>query len=384
MRRSLSALSAIFVLTILFAAVQAQTTAFNYQGRFTDSSVGQPTSGTYDFQFALYDAVSGGTQQGSTVTQTGLQVINGVFNTTLDFGSAVFSGADRYLEIRVKKPADGSYTTLTPRQQLTSSPYAVKTLSATAADSLSSNCSLCVQNGQLAANSVTTSKVANGTVTTLKMADDAITSSKIFNGTIINEDISASAAIDGTKITGSTITNLNASNLASGTVPVARLGTNTPTASTFLRGDNTWQTVSGGGGATLQLVATNTAAQTIATVSTATISFNNIITAPTSGTFNGTNYTAAAAGTYLITVSLGGTANAAVFPTLLLNGSAVAYGAASSSGNLAVNLGRSSLSMVIALTAGDVLTIQGSNGNSANAITFSTDGTTRLVITKLN
>ncbi len=40
------------------------------------------------------------------------------------------------------------------------------------------------------------------------------------------------------------LTTLNASALASGTVPTARLGSGTASSSTFLRGDNSWQTVS--------------------------------------------------------------------------------------------------------------------------------------------
>ena len=47
---------------------------------------------------------------------------------------------------------------------------------------------------------------------------------------------------------GVNLTALNATNLGSGTVPVARLGTaGTRDSTTFLRGDNTWATVSGGG-----------------------------------------------------------------------------------------------------------------------------------------
>jgi hypothetical protein len=47
---------------------------------------------------------------------------------------------------------------------------------------------------------------------------------------------------------GINLTALNATQLTSGTVPIGRLGSSgTPSASTYLRGDNTWATVSGGG-----------------------------------------------------------------------------------------------------------------------------------------
>jgi hypothetical protein len=65
---------------------------------------------------------------------SGVTVTNGIFTVQLDFGSTPFMGADRYLEIRVKKPSDATYTTLTPRQKLTSAPYAIRALVATTAD----------------------------------------------------------------------------------------------------------------------------------------------------------------------------------------------------------------------------------------------------------
>jgi hypothetical protein len=46
---------------------------------------------------------------------------------------------------------------------------------------------------------------------------------------------------------GALVTSLDASNLSSGEVPTARLGSGTANSSTFLRGDNTWQTISAGG-----------------------------------------------------------------------------------------------------------------------------------------
>src|SRR5205814_1826999 len=103
-----------------------------YQGRLTDGGIA-PT-GNYDLQFGLFDAVTGGNQQGPTVTQTAVAVSGGVFTVKLDFG-AQFDGNARYLQIAVK--ATGSpdpYTTLNPRQAVDSAPYAIRSKNAATAD----------------------------------------------------------------------------------------------------------------------------------------------------------------------------------------------------------------------------------------------------------
>ena len=116
---------------IIFAFAQialAQTTTFTYQGRLTDSSA--QANGTYDFEFALFDQETGGALVVST-SRNGVSVVNGVFTVTLDFDTTPFPGADRFLQIRLKRPAAADYTTLTPRQPITSTPYAIQSLNAT-------------------------------------------------------------------------------------------------------------------------------------------------------------------------------------------------------------------------------------------------------------
>ncbi|HEY6118345.1 MAG TPA: tail fiber domain-containing protein [Pyrinomonadaceae bacterium] len=123
-----------FFVTTQFIA--AQTTIFTYQGKLTDG--GTPANGSYDLQFTLWDALSGGTQQPQpspiTVTRNNVTISGGVFTVQLDFTVNAFPGADRFLEISVRPSGVGSFTILSPRQQINSTPYAIRTLSAVTAD----------------------------------------------------------------------------------------------------------------------------------------------------------------------------------------------------------------------------------------------------------
>ncbi len=96
-------------------------TAFTYQGYLTDGS--NPANGSYDFQFQLFNAATGGSQVGSTVTKTNVNVVNGYFTVEVDFGD-VFDGTALWLEVAARQAGGGSYTTLSPRQALTATPYA--------------------------------------------------------------------------------------------------------------------------------------------------------------------------------------------------------------------------------------------------------------------
>ncbi len=110
------------------ATVATLPSTFTYQGQLIDS--GSPVSSTCDFQFSLYDALSGGNQIGITQTVSSVSVSRGLFtallNTGNEFGDTAFNGDARWLWIAVRCPVSiGAYTMLSPRQQLASLPLAL-------------------------------------------------------------------------------------------------------------------------------------------------------------------------------------------------------------------------------------------------------------------
>jgi len=124
---------AVVVLLVGVVSVSAQSpplgTAFTYQGRLVDGTL--PASATYDFEFYLFDALSGPSQVGGPISINDLVLSDGYFVVSLDFGESAFNGLARFLEVRVRLGSStGAFTTLTPRQELTASPYAIYSLKA--------------------------------------------------------------------------------------------------------------------------------------------------------------------------------------------------------------------------------------------------------------
>src|SRR5712692_7375919 len=136
-------------------------TAFTYEGHLTSGT--NPANGHYDFTFKLFDAISGPSQHGSTLTNPSVVVAKGLFTTQLDFGAGIFDGTAYWLEIGVRTNGGGSFTTLVPRQPVTPSPYAIFSPTAGTATTAGSATSV-------AANGVSGSAIQDASITAPKIA----------------------------------------------------------------------------------------------------------------------------------------------------------------------------------------------------------------------
>ena len=73
----------------------------------------------------MFGLDAGGGPLASNVVRNLVPVTNGVFNVSLDFGAAVFTGAARWLEISVRTNGAGALVILAPRTPLLPTPYAI-------------------------------------------------------------------------------------------------------------------------------------------------------------------------------------------------------------------------------------------------------------------
>lgn len=119
-----------------------------YQGRLSDA--GNPANGQFDLQFQAFNTLTDGIAQSELIALEDVQVTNGIFTVPLFFGSTLINNFKaRFLQIGVRAGnSTGAFTVLTPRQPLTTVPFAVNAQTAfdvrlqlTAGAPLSAECS---------------------------------------------------------------------------------------------------------------------------------------------------------------------------------------------------------------------------------------------------
>jgi hypothetical protein len=190
MKMGLLGLSAtLFVCGLVAPGHCAPPSLITYQGALTNAA-GSPANGTYSMTFGMYKTASGGAALWEEAI-AGVNVTNGVFTVILGGTTALPAGLTdcNYLQVSV------GGTPLTPRQRLTSVPYAL--LAADAAKLGGNNASYYRNAANLNAGavalarlpSIPASKLASNAVTSGKIAPDAVTGDKVLNGSLTGDDI---------------------------------------------------------------------------------------------------------------------------------------------------------------------------------------------------
>ena len=118
LRRAVSALWAVLILSWVWVLPATAQTQLTYQGEIQIQDV--PAEGELDFRFQLFNAPVGGAAVGPQIQLEAVEVSSGLFTVPLDFGD-VFDGTPLFLEIQVKETSDlGPFQVLSPRRSITS------------------------------------------------------------------------------------------------------------------------------------------------------------------------------------------------------------------------------------------------------------------------
>jgi len=105
-------------------------TTFTYQGQL--KLAGAPVDDLCEFQFTLWESefdVAPSARVGPVLSYSGVDaitVVDGLFTAELDFGANAFDGNERFLQISVRCASQVDYVTLTPRQRVSPTPYAIR------------------------------------------------------------------------------------------------------------------------------------------------------------------------------------------------------------------------------------------------------------------
>lgn len=198
-----------WILSLAYAtAASAGPYSLSYGGRFADSE-DKAVAGPVDIEVRFYRTASGGSQIGPTVSKASVELVDGVFQLDLDGLSGsdlhdiVSPTAATYIEIK-----DVTHGVTLPRQRLTAVPYAQKvpvdgkTVSYSASGELRLGVS-----GTPAANQFLTLDGSGNLVWGSPSSSGGSgggpwTSADIVDGTLTDADISASAAISHSKVSG--------------------------------------------------------------------------------------------------------------------------------------------------------------------------------------
>ncbi|MGD1084350.1 MAG: hypothetical protein ABSA47_06290, partial [Verrucomicrobiota bacterium] len=223
-------------------SLHAQSTAFIYQGQLAEG--GGPANGNYDFQFTLLD--TNGNPVAGPLTNNPVGVTNGQYTVTLDFGAGPFNGGFLWLQTGAR--TNGStdpYTLLSPTQPVNTVPYANiagAALNVAGSAGSATNFSGGLNGDVTGTQNATVVSAVGGqpaaSVAGATVAANAATSANTPNA-IVQRDASgnfSAGAITALTLSGdgSEVTNLNASEIASGTLADQLLSTNV----TFLDGTN--------------------------------------------------------------------------------------------------------------------------------------------------
>ncbi len=172
-------LKLLFVILVWNAVpAAAQTTIFTHRG-----NLGFAANGNYDFELKLFDteAVGTGAQQGATLQRLNIAVTNGEFTLTgVDFGAAVFTGDELFLDAGYRLAGGGAYTVLSPREKITAV-YANRSLSAATSDTATN----ATQLGGLPATGFIQNTTSQQTGTSFNVAGDG-TAGGTLSGGVVN------------------------------------------------------------------------------------------------------------------------------------------------------------------------------------------------------